>query len=724
MRAMALLLASHLLHPNSDRAVVVAFHHHRARAPSRCRRRDAAGRRRWGENVVGTHMAYRRWHLPHGEGGAFDDGTTAYVIPHSMPSTAKNVDDGGMTDAPSGWSGGEGDRDVSRIVDVDVDDDGTNAKDDGPDDVDVDVPSTETILCRVVAASDGKISRPLALKSMSDSSISLLNKVELLYEVESRKVLGGLSYMSSPRCDGEGAGGGIISHEEEERKLVSVLNRSLTDGGYRLMDARDLDLCSALNAGYLLRLSLLPDIRDLECVGREFHPGLYDGKDEDDADCGRKDAPLPFGGRVLVYWRGYTREITTGRLLLPKLDYLQASLVQRSSAELARRFGEFERKVDEYVRVVATTLFDAAVGARRRSIRKCRDFVVDALENFGLSENEYTVGLVTGTIDNRTNGTMDDTITTESLQRPERTSFSRPSHDARGNRIFKFARYLTSTSTIIASGLDLNDALSPFLLCESSDEMAGGGNNRCLYDAPGSRRNSAVRLLERISIQNTVDFFSKEGRRNLVRNYFRSSTLVEPAYEEVVVVWRPHRRRKPIAMRQFSPPTWLYKIAEVYDMEDRLPERKNRTRDDNIAVERPLPLEIKAFNDVPMANIEAVLPKTKLIFRPADAIVFDLVSVFSFLAVAGSFRFDSPKLDLIALVSLIFFAVRTFFRYSNKYARYDLLVNKFITSKVSHRGPGKSIWLWIYVELASSVSIVNISSSLVNYTRSVEIYCV
>mmetsp|Transcript_19043 Transcript_19043/g.32737 ORF Transcript_19043/g.32737 Transcript_19043/m.32737 type:complete len:221 (-) Transcript_19043:246-908(-) len=122
-------------------------------------------------------------------------------------------------------------------------------------------------------------------------------------------------------------------------------------------------------------------------------------------------------------------------------------------------------------------------------------------------------------------------------------------------------------------------------------------------------------------------------------------------------------------------------------MDDRLPKPKNNTRDD-LLEDGPMPLEIKAFYDVPMANIEAVLPKTKFVFRPADAFVFDMVSVLSFLAVAGSLKFDSPRLDLIALVSLVFFVVRTFFRYSNKYARYDLLVNKFLTSKISHRGPG------------------------------------
>lgn len=32
--------------------------------------------------------------------------------------------------------------------------------------------------------------------------------------------------------------------------------------------------------------------------------------------------------------------------------------------------------------------------------------------------------------------------------------------------------------------------------------------------------------------------------------------------------------------------------------------------------------------------------------------------------------------------------LRTFFRYSNKYARYDLLVNKFLTKKLAHRDSG------------------------------------
>ena len=89
-----------------------------------------------------------------------------------------------------------------------------------------------------------------------------------------------------------------------------------------------------------------------------------------------------------------------------------------------------------------------------------------------------------------------------------------------------------------------------------------------------------------------------------------------------------------------------------------------------------------------MANLLAVLPETKLILRPADALIFDAVNVFSLIAVLASQKFDNPKLDLIALVSVSLWFLRSFFRYSNKIARYDLVVNKFLTQKLSNRNEG------------------------------------
>ena len=166
------------------------------------------------------------------------------------------------------------------------------------------------------------------------------------------------------------------------------------------------------------------------------------------------------------------------------------------------------------------------------------------------------------------------------------------------------------------------------------------------------------------------------------------SELVEPTYEEVVVIWRPLKvdpqKAKP-KMPKFVPPKILYEIADMFDMEGALPPQPQATSQATTTIP---PIEIRTFEGVPMANLPAVLPKTKLIFRPADAFVFDLISVLSFAAIIGSIRFDNPRLDFIAIVSVGLWLIRTVLRYSNKLARYDLLVKTFLTSKITYRNGG------------------------------------
>lgn len=154
----------------------------------------------------------------------------------------------------------------------------------------------------------------------------------------------------------------------------------------------------------------------------------------------------------------------------------------------------------------------------------------------------------------------------------------------------------------------------------------------------------------------------------------------------MVVVWRP-LPPKPESQQVIRPPKFIYDFADMFDIEGlpELPKLEEEEEEEETA--RPA-LEIRAFAGVPMANLPAVLPKTKLVFRPADAFVFDLVSIFSFVLVLGSQRFDNPRLDLLALVSFVLWVFRTVFRYSNKLARYDLLVKKFLTSKITHRNSG------------------------------------
>lgn len=298
------------------------------------------------------------------------------------------------------------------------------------------------------------------------------------------------------------------------------------------------------------------------------------------------------------------------------------------------------------------------------------------------------------------------------------------------SRLFKLARYGGSKIRFVGSP-NPNDALDPFMICEQIDSPSSGmksderrksgssdsesavtrdvdgdmykciknGGLQCPYDknASTSRKNpgSPMQLLRRVTISSLVDLFSNGGRRALFQSLFAKSELVEPTYDEVVVVWRPLPAKEERDLTDLvrppilRPPKFIYDLADMFDI-DGLPERPPTTEDGDgkrkpKEVIQKQPLEIRSFSSVPMANVLAVLPKTKLIFRPADAFVFDSISIISFLLVIGSQRFDSPKLDLLAVVSVTLWVIRTVFRYSNKLARYDLLVKTFLTSKITHR---------------------------------------
>ena len=511
-------------------------------------------------------------------------------------------------------------------------------------------------VCRVVAMSDGKIpSSKHCLPASLTKPPHILEKLDVIFHAISHAETKRLSYMDK-RYKG-------AYSKEEEQKLVTVLKNSLEDAGFELLSQRDLDLCDALNAGYLLRLSIDPDVRDLDPgTLKEFYPEKIEKNETGD---------VLFDGRVLVYRRGYSSEVTTGRLLLPKLDYLQASLVQRSVAAATTQLGVIEKN--------ALTSFNRITDELRLSVFKIFDCLFTPFSNAtGLKASIAKVA-------------NDDLVKIG----PK-------------SILFKLARYGGRKLKIVGSP-DINNELTPFLICEVTDTPVNGqsqstdmvavkesngdhgmydllvrGEYTCEYDSENTHGTELLptTLLKRVSISSIVDVFTREGRAKFAKRFFSQSELVEPTFEEVVVVWRPSTR-KVRTPRKIVLPRLLYDLAEVLDMENALPERPKPLPEPT-----PLPLEIRAFNSVPMANLPAVLPKTTLVFRPADALVNDFISVATFALVAFSFKFDNPRLDLIAIISLGFWIFRTIIRYSNKLARYDLLVKKFLTSKIAHRDSG------------------------------------
>lgn len=542
-----------------------------------------------------------------------------------------------------------------------------------------------TVQCRIVASADGKIPQLLPkTTNMNAMALAVADKIDSIYNAVQNKQLKDIESL-------------VEEYRQHNTTSIQMLKESLSNSGFQLLSKRDMDLCKALNEGYILRLSIAPDLKDLDPnLYYEFYGNQSVG--EDTPKQSRND--LLFDGKILVFRRGYGQEVTSGRLILPKLDYLQSSIVQRSAYNVVKEIEKLERditqsfvsKYHDFQSVIQSTLDSWKMQMSSR--------LGDDRVKMQLEKGVFLIQNATRATGNSLNGTL----------KGDRKAIN-----------IKLKRYVGGEGRVrfVDSSTDEMDALSPFLVCEmdvdneneqgqdqafdiEKDLQRGinAGVLACKYDMTmtSAQRDSIgpdddfswnddtmkrpTHLLNRVSIANLVNFFSKGGRRRLIKSTFAVSELVEPTYEEVVLIWRP-LPKTPKVKKVVLPPKFVYDIFEIFALEHKLPQPPEPAR-----IPDPPSLEIRAFGQVPMANLFAVLPKTKLIFRPADALIFDLVNVFSFLAVVASQKFDSPKLDFIALVSVCVWFLRTFFRYSNKIARYDLLVNKFLTNRISHRNSG------------------------------------
>lgn len=583
--------------------------------------------------------------------------------------------------------------------------------------IDVTLP-TDLTSCRVVALADGKLphffSSPSFVQRIADSGslpsvLDIHRRLDDIYHCQAHHETRHLQYLipdaskKLPQKKSKSE-----ENHDDEKEVTSIVRTSLEDAGFRLLTRRDMDLCDALNAGYLLRLSIQPDVKDLDDgLFQEFYPEKFENATEGN--------DILFDGKVLVFRRGYSQEVTSGKLLLQKLDYLQTSLVHHSVAWLKQRLDAVEER---------------AVLRYRRVKRRAHIMTLVLLRMF---VERIPISRVSRLLRRR-------------LPKRLRRNRSRKSPPPqRLNEFFKLSRYggETKSHTIVGSPNPL-DKLLPFEQClESSqhdrycascpmareqylDQLNApacvkaatatcrlrnkyecpSDSLKCSYDIatlkPSQSSSTPRTLLERVTIGNLVDVFSKQGRHALVRTLVSDSKLVEPTYEEVVVIWRPksenlNKTTPADSMRKarpalFQPPKVLYDLADMFDLEG-LPEKHTEVVEDSVTngedpVRIKQPLEIRTFEQVPMANLLAVLPQTKLVFRPADAFVFDLISIVSFLIVVGSRRFNSKRLDVLAVASVGLWLLRTVLRYSNKLARYDLLVKTFLTSRISHRNGG------------------------------------
>jgi hypothetical protein len=375
-------------------------------------------------------------------------------------------------------------------------------------------------------------------------------------EVDEGIPISATTITSTITTDADAQGRRIVVDRTEEQTLVSVVRNSLEDAGFELLSRRDLDLCESLNAGYLLRLSILPDVKDLDPgLEQEFYPERFvtpsnSGNGKGNTDTNSTTTPkqydeLLFGGRVLVYWRGYSEEVTKGRLFLPKIDYLQASLVQRSAAWVKGRLDAVESQVVQRLLVVVSGI--------QRMVRSMTFALIESVPLKMLTRGLQRVVIVED----------DDMGMRDEEEQDDDSLVAGNKKNNIPNGRFKLARYGGSKTKFVGSP-NPNDALNPFMICEIDynepelrpslqskffqERLVGAERERrlyremnhhtltCEYDeriSKAGRKLPTMQLLDRVSISNLVDLFSASGRDQLIRTLFASSELVEPTYEEV-----------------------------------------------------------------------------------------------------------------------------------------------------------------------------------------------
>lgn len=409
-------------------------------------------------------------------------------------------------------------------------------------DRDVEAPNRETYdnnnnnKCKVVANGDGKLP---SIQHLSPDSPSIISFTQDDENSTTEKIVENIKYLTQKINAIYGAeelqrrrkpttlssSSKLVDKREESdttRADFSTIKNSLEDAGFELLNQSDLDLCDALNSGYLLRLSIGPDTKFLDFLGDDFFPSLYpppsnpvekneknsllniasskmiakikSRKKKDYLLSGKNGiSPLLFDGKVLIFRRGYSSQTSRERFILPKIDYLQTSIVQSATYFFSKFVTDLE---------LGTFLKEAT--------QKIISIIPSNLIKLMFLE--------------------DDDIWSEGMNMID----TKKSDEKKSIDLSRYGGGAKSSSP--------EDVIKPFLVCETDDGFVNITSLQTSMNSSSSSSSSSYyyRLLERVSVRDIIDGLSNRGRvLQLLQRLFSETTLVEPTYEEVVVIWRP-----------------------------------------------------------------------------------------------------------------------------------------------------------------------------------------
>ena len=249
-----------------------------------------------------------------------------------------------------------------------------------------------------------------------------------------------------------------------------------------------------------------------------------------------------------------------------------------------------------------------------------------------------------------------------------------------------------------------DSSLAPFCLSSGDEVPAGFASvermaiEDTLWRSSSTETAAAEEEMEQ-------DAATPRGHRMLdYSSLLATSNLTEPTFRQMLVVWRPlppragrasvfGRRVKRVVQLAAQPGEMARRVGTtlLWPVVSRLPFVPERIQTRLHPVKPPpppppppdVPLELRVFTDVPMANFGAILPGNRLAVSPAEALRLDVVSLASLLVLLLRFRSGvaSLRVELFAASAVGLWSLRTLLSYRNARVRYEALRLRLLTSK-------------------------------------------
>jgi hypothetical protein len=180
--------------------------------------------------------------------------------------------------------------------------------------------------------------------------------------------------------------------------------------------------------------------------------------------------------------------------------------------------------------------------------------------------------------------------------------------------------------------------------------------------------------VSKVSLADVLDLGVRRGPGELLRLLLAEVTLDEPAFSEMVVVYRAVQPRPPAAT-----PGALHAVRRALG----LARGGGGAKPPDVVPARGpgRPIQLRVYRDIPLPNWKLLLPDKLLQFRPLDLVRNDVFAIAGLVAVLAQARYESVVLEVVTLVSASAALVRVVLGYQRMGDRYRSYVNEVLQQR-------------------------------------------